>query len=619
MIHAKLMDPARASVVVSAHREDAAWVQRFRAQLPVDRDRLDLWDEERFAAAPEALETALGSARAVVLLLSPSWLRSRFATGGELERALRARGSDLLVLPVRVEACAVEGTAWLARPNLRPTEPALPSVNARRQAVEAALRDVARECAASLRAAARRPARSFEAQPADVARATVLEPPGGPLARHTPALPASTAATLQAERHALVALLRARAVARPSTAPPPTRRELPRRPRGGTRQAEVARESERPTRAARKAMRKARRWEDLEPATHGVPPPPVGSRFKRRLVQGLIALGIGYALFHEYAQRVDVSDTLPIPTADAPPIPAANAPPLPEGVTERPYVSYSVRLDAQRRVWQRTARGVSAFSESLADGVILELVALRGGTFSMGSAASEAGRFVDEGPQHRVTLAPFALGKFEVTQAQWAALAALPRLERDLVPQPAAFPGDDRPVESIAWHDAVEFCARLARHTGRPYRLPSEAEWEFAARAGSQSPWAYGEALTPEVAHYASDANGWWARRLHPTPESTAEVGGPRLANAFGLYDMHGNVWEWTLDPWHDTYEGAPGDGSAWTLGGDASLRVRRGGAWDGQPLSCRSALRSHASPDSKSHSTGFRVALSLDRPHEEQ
>jgi formylglycine-generating enzyme required for sulfatase activity len=205
------------------------------------------------------------------------------------------------------------------------------------------------------------------------------------------------------------------------------------------------------------------------------------------------------------------------------------------------------------------------------------------------------------------------MGRYLVTQAQWRAVAALSQIERELAPDPSNFKGDNRPVESVTWHDSVEFCARLSAHTDRPYRLPSEAEWEYACRAGTTTPFYFGNTLTTEVANY--DGNSTYADGPKGEyREETTPVDHFGIANAFGLCDMHGNVWEWCQDYWHDSYAGAPTDGSAWLKGGNAERRILRG-AWNGHPWHCRSAYRDYGEPDFRYYGGGgFRVVCSAPR-----
>ncbi|MBD1853196.1 SUMF1/EgtB/PvdO family nonheme iron enzyme [Cyanobacteria bacterium FACHB-502] len=244
--------------------------------------------------------------------------------------------------------------------------------------------------------------------------------------------------------------------------------------------------------------------------------------------------------------------------------------------------------------------------EDLGDGVSLELVVIPGGSFQMGSPDTEAERQETESPQHRVTIAPFLMGKYAVTQVQWKIVAALPRVDRDLEPDPSKFEGGKRPIEQVSWHDAVEFCKRLSEKTGREYRLPSEAEWEYACRAGTTTPFHFGETITTDLVNfkgnftYASAPKGQYR-------EQTTQVGN-FPPNAFGLYEMHGNVWEWCLDHLHYNYRGAPNDGSAWTAGGNASYRLLRGGSWNDDPRRCRSASRDWFNLVDRGSYFGFRV-----------
>jgi len=235
---------------------------------------------------------------------------------------------------------------------------------------------------------------------------------------------------------------------------------------------------------------------------------------------------------------------------------------------------------------------------NLPGGVELEMVAIPEGSFLMGSPDDELGRSKDEGPQHQVTIATFLMGKYPVTQAQWRAVADLPQVEYYLNPEPSNFKDDKCPVEQITWHEALEFCARLSKLTGKPYTLPSEAQWEYACRAGTATPFYFGETLTTDLANYDGD----YIYEL-------TEVGS-FPPNAFGLYDMHGNVFEWCLDVWHETYDGAPVDGTAWVTDGDSSIRVHRGGSWDDEPGNCRSAYRSNDWSYSREAFTGFRIVV---------
>ena len=287
-----------------------------------------------------------------------------------------------------------------------------------------------------------------------------------------------------------------------------------------------------------------------------------------------------------------------------------------------------VTVNAEGQISQREQRSAEYRREALGNGVTLDLVLIPGGTFTMGSPAGEEGRdwygdFNDalkgvnvEGPQHQVKIPPFLMGKYPVTQAQWKAVAAMPKSECDLESDPANFKGDNRPVEQVSWDDAVEFCQRLSKHTGRKYRLPSEAEWEYACRAGTTTPFHFGSTITTDLANYAGidweNKGKTYSGSYDQGPkgeyrQKTTDVS-CFSANGFGLYDMHGNVWEWCLDHWHDTYEGAPTDGSAWLSSGESKLRLLRGGSWDNYPWFCRSAFRGRNARGTRDDGIGFRL-----------
>jgi formylglycine-generating enzyme required for sulfatase activity len=201
------------------------------------------------------------------------------------------------------------------------------------------------------------------------------------------------------------------------------------------------------------------------------------------------------------------------------------------------------------------------FTEILPNQIPLELVAIPGGEFLMGSPEEEGNLL--EKPQHSVTLASFFMGRYPITQAQWRASADLPLIKRALNPAPSSFKGDNHPVERVDWWDAVEFCDRLSTYTGLEYRLPSEAEWEYACRSRTQTPFYFGNTLTTKLANY----NGKYAYKYDSKGkyrQKTTPIDHFDLANSFGLCDMHGNVYEWCQDHWNDDYKGAPKDGSAW-------------------------------------------------------
>jgi formylglycine-generating enzyme required for sulfatase activity len=241
----------------------------------------------------------------------------------------------------------------------------------------------------------------------------------------------------------------------------------------------------------------------------------------------------------------------------------------------------TITVDKHGKIIGRKTHTALQYSEVLGSGVTLEMVYIHGGTFLMGSPESEEGHNTIENPQHKVTVAPFYMGKFPITQEQWNVIMGT---------KPSVFEGAKYPVRAISWHDAVELCRELSKRTGRVYSLPGEAQWEYACRARTTTPFHFGETITPKLANY----NGNYPYASGPIGayrKQSVEVGSFH-PNAFGLYDMHGNIWEWCADPWHETYKGAPPDGKIWESGGSPHLRVLRGGSWSNLPIVLRSACR---------------------------
>jgi formylglycine-generating enzyme required for sulfatase activity len=262
-----------------------------------------------------------------------------------------------------------------------------------------------------------------------------------------------------------------------------------------------------------------------------------------------------------------------------------------------------------------------AYKEPLGADMSLEMVAIPRGVFMMGSPDSEIDRFSSESPQHEVAVPTFFMGKYPITQAQWQFVAGLTQMERELTADPGHFKDDDDlPVEQVSWWDAQEFCARLSEHTGRNYRLPTEAEWEYACRARTKTPFHFGETISSEVANYSAQdwseayPGKYGSGQLGEYRQKTTSVGSFGAANRFGLYDMHGNVLEWCLDHWHDNYEGAPIDGSAWLSDQEQPRYVIRGGSWYIEPRYCRSATRDHFNPELSDFTIGFRVVCEIPR-----
>ena len=250
----------------------------------------------------------------------------------------------------------------------------------------------------------------------------------------------------------------------------------------------------------------------------------------------------------------------------------------------------------------------------LGGGVALKLVLIPAGKFMMGSPAGEPGRGGEEGPRHEVTITrPFYMGSYSVTQGQY---------ERVMGSNPSYYKGVTNPVEMVSWDDAVEFCKKLSRKTGKKVRLPTEAEWEYACRAGTTSAFNTGDTLNPGQADcnfsVSSPNPGYlakfmaWLRSFLPAGEQAK--GGPKPVgsfgpNAWGLYDMHGNVWQWCADRYgEDYYANSPASDPAGPETGAG--RVQRGGGWNNLPANCRSAVRNRSAPDYRFNGRGFRVAV---------
>ncbi len=269
------------------------------------------------------------------------------------------------------------------------------------------------------------------------------------------------------------------------------------------------------------------------------------------------------------------------------------------------FETASVREDGT--LWNPVKQRVRQFIEALDENTNLSLAHVPKGRFMMGSD-----RYFHEGPVRAVNISDFYLGQMLVTQSQWQAVTRLPKVNLDLVNNPAYFLGSDLPVDSVTWPEANEFCARLAAYTSRKYRLPSEAEWEYACRANSTTAFSFGETITPLIVNY----DGTQPTQKAPVGEfrgKTVRSGSLGPANKFGLYDMHGNLWEWCADEWHENYAvDSPLDGSAWITSAQPAYRTLRGGAWCNWADACRSSERMKANETEKLYYIGFRVALSL-------
>ncbi|MBO3457232.1 bifunctional serine/threonine-protein kinase/formylglycine-generating enzyme family protein [Aetokthonos hydrillicola Thurmond2011] len=289
------------------------------------------------------------------------------------------------------------------------------------------------------------------------------------------------------------------------------------------------------------------------------------------------------------------------------------------GVVKTPEPRFGfevVIVNSRGEIINRESKQAKYYSEELGNGITLEMVEIKAGRFTMGAPETEEGSRETERPQHEVTVQDFFMGKYPVTQAQWREVAGLPQVNRELKPDPSHFKGENNPVERVSWYDAVEFCSRLSAKTKRTYRLPSEAEWEYGCRGGTKTPFHFGETITTDLANYHGidwEKRGWLGSYALGTKgiyrEKTTPVGSFGVANGYGLYDIHGNVWEWCADHWHNNYEGAPTDGTGWLDNDNYShLRLLRGGSWFSYPGNCRSASRNFQIPAFVIYDFGFRV-----------
>jgi formylglycine-generating enzyme required for sulfatase activity len=266
----------------------------------------------------------------------------------------------------------------------------------------------------------------------------------------------------------------------------------------------------------------------------------------------------------------------------------------------RPYMVSQVRPFVLKAETEQALKPKDSFRECAEH--CPEMVVVPPGTFTMGPRADEEGRVLNEIPQHEVTIGKsFAVSKFEITFDDWDACVAFGDCD---APIDGGFGRGERPVIYVSWNDAKRYVAWLSRMTGKTYRLLTEAEWEHAARAGTETAYPWGDEIGKGHANCFGCGSKWDA-------DQTAPVGS-FAANAFGLHDMHGNVWERVEDCYHSNYEGAPDDGSAWIDGGDCSKRMFRGGGWNIGPEDTRSATRFRSATIERESAVGVRVGRTL-------
>ncbi len=282
----------------------------------------------------------------------------------------------------------------------------------------------------------------------------------------------------------------------------------------------------------------------------------------------------------------------------------------------------TIEVNEKAEIIAEPERSVQAFDEILSEDLLLKMIVIPGGSFMMGSPEDELDSYSDEKPQHLVTVPSFAIGQLLITQDQWKTIANLSKVKRKLNSSPSFYSGENLPVERVNWFEAVEFCDRLTRLTRKPYRLPSEAEWEYACRAGTTTAFNIGPTIATDFANYNGRDDvrddrtiagnyGEGPKGVYRGKTTSVQSFSP---NGNGLYDMHGNLWEWCSDHWHSGYENAPLDGSTWlNIEADENDdRTVRGGSFGNTPQLCRSAFRFSIAPDFRSDNIGFRVMFPL-------
>jgi eukaryotic-like serine/threonine-protein kinase len=298
-----------------------------------------------------------------------------------------------------------------------------------------------------------------------------------------------------------------------------------------------------------------------------------------------------------------------------------SATPTPASRLQTQTLNNIITVDASGKEIDRRTVQVQYFLEdkiSLPSGAkAIAMALIPAGNFTIGSPSTEKDRQNNESPQQPISFArPFYVSQYEVTQAQWFSVMGTDYdkdgFKKRFGELDNKFKGDNRPIVMVNWNDAKAYCVKLSEKTGRSYRLPTESEWEYSCRAKTTTPFYFGETITSDLVNHDSNypyANV--AKNSSGYRQVTTDVGS-FPANEWGLYDMHGNVWEWCEDVWHENYNGIPQDGSAWLNGGEQARRLLRGGSWVNDAIVCRSAVRNWINAPGAYYYIGFRVAASV-------
>lgn len=268
-----------------------------------------------------------------------------------------------------------------------------------------------------------------------------------------------------------------------------------------------------------------------------------------------------------------------------------------KGIDTKPFSFNLVTTNKRGEIISTTLGYARSFIQDLGNGVNLEMVQIPGGKYLMGSRDE---RCDWEFPEHEVILPNFFMSKYPVTQEQYKAITGA---------NPSMFKGDQLPVENVSWNNAVSFCEELAIKTGKSYTLPSETQWEYACRAGTGTAFYFGDSINSDLVNYNGNYSYGLVHKQN-FRQKTVPVGS-LMPNAYGLYDMHGNVYEWCLDDWHSNYNGAPDNQNPW-FSRTSRWKVVRGGSWNTSPQDCRSTSRSLHMADSAYGDIGFRLVLNV-------